>query len=682
MKKSKIPKGMTEDEIKEHVEQILPRLTLKEKAGLMTGQSNIISLLIDFFIIKHYNRKPYPTKGVPRFGIPPVKFSDGPRGVVSGNSTCFPVSIARGASWDVGLEEQIGDVIGRELRALDSNYYGGVCINLLRHPAWGRAQETYGEDPHHLGEMGSALLRGVQKHNVMACIKHYAMNSIENARFKVSVEASERTLREVYLPHFKRCIDEGAASVMGAYNKFRGDHCCESEHLLTKVLRDDWGFEGFVLSDFLFGIRDTVKAVNAGCDIEMPFQRHYGNKLIKAVKQGKVSLQVVDRSVRRILNTIIRFATREDPEQYKQDMASSKEHIALSLMAAEKSITLLKNDTDILPLSPDRIHKLALIGRLADVGNIGDHGSSRVHPKHVITPLQGFRHTLSGVEINHDSGLDIEKAKRLAKESDAVVMVVGYQHSDEGEYLSSYTKIGGDRDSLSLKEEDILLINTISKENPATCVVLIGGSAITVEEWLDNVPAILMAWYPGMEGGIAIAKTIFGEVNPSGKLPFTVPKYPSNLPYFDKDAAEIEYGYYHGYRLFDKKGYDARYAFGYGLSYTTYKYDNLKVTAERDTITASVDVSNTGKRDGEEVVQLYIGFEGSKVDRPLRVLKAFDKVLIKSGEMKQVKLSVNKSQLSYYDESAGSWIEEDIVYRVFVGPYNDKSVLLETSIRF
>ncbi len=682
MDNSKIKKGMSNEEIKNYVEEILPQLTLKEKTGVMTGQYSFISLIIDFFIIKHYNRKPYPTKGIDRFNIPPLMFIDGPRGVVSGNSTCFPVSMARGASWDTGLEERIGEVIGREIRALGGNYYGGVCINLLRHPAWGRAQETYGEDPHHLGEMGSALLRGVQKHNVMPCIKHYAMNSIENARFKVNVKASERTLREVYLPHFKRCIEEGAASVMGAYNKFRDNQCCESEHLLNKILREEWGFEGFVLSDFLFGIRDTKKAVIAGCDIEMPLPKYYGKKLVNAVKKGKISEEIVDRSVKRILNTIIRYKTKEDTEQYTSDTVSSQEHIELSMEAAEKSITLLKNQNGILPLSKNKVKKLAIIGELADVENIGDHGSSQVHPKYVITPLQGFRQYVNDIKITYESGLNIEKAKQAVRESDAVLMIVGYRHSDEGEFLSTYTKIGGDRDSLSLKQKDIDLIKAVSKENPNICVVMIGGSAIIVEEWESDVPAIVMAWYSGMEGGTALARTIFGEVNPSGKLPFIIPKDPYNLPYFDKDAEEIDYGYYHGYTLFDKKAYEVRYPFGYGLSYTTYRYANLKVSTDADKIIATVNVSNTGEKDGEEVIQLYIGFEGSKVDRPIRVLKTFDKVFIKSGETKQVTLTLNKSQLAYYDEESWSWVEEDITYNVFVGPYNKDDVLLKSSIRF
>ena len=263
---------LSREEIEQRTASLLEQLSLKEKVWLLNGNWDIVGNQIKYK--NSYNPTPIKTNGNKRLGISPIAFTDGPRGIVMGNSTCFPVSMARGAAFDRDLERRVGDVIGKEARAQGANYFGGVCINLLRHPAWGRAQETYGEDPYLVGEMGAELTRGVQHHNVMACAKHYALNSIENTRFKVNVKADERTMREVYLPHFKKCIDAGAASVMGAYNRARGDQACESPYLLTEVLRDDWGFEGFAISDFIFAVRDTKKAIEAGLDVEMPQPIH------------------------------------------------------------------------------------------------------------------------------------------------------------------------------------------------------------------------------------------------------------------------------------------------------------------------------------------------------------------------------------------------------------------------
>ncbi|MBN1835578.1 MAG: glycoside hydrolase family 3 protein, partial [Spirochaetales bacterium] len=299
MAAGQLRKGVSPAEIDAFVGSVLRQLSLREKAAQMTGSASLLALAADTYLFRHYNRIAYPAGGLRRFGIPPVLFSDGPRGVVMDHATCFPVSMARGAAWDPELEERVGEAIGREVRALGANFFGGVCINLLRHPAWGRAQETYGEDPFHLAAMGTALLRGVQRHNVMACAKHFACNSIENARHKVDVQAEERTLREVYLPHFRACVQAGAASVMGAYNKLRGQYCCENPYLLTRVLREDWGFRGFVVSDFVFALHDTAAAASAGLDLEMPSPRFYGNRLVEAVRSGRIPERVVDAAVRR-----------------------------------------------------------------------------------------------------------------------------------------------------------------------------------------------------------------------------------------------------------------------------------------------------------------------------------------------------------------------------------------------
>lgn len=301
---------LTREQIDERAQALLVQMTLKEKVWMLNGNWDTLWNMIRYK--NAYNPVPIRTNGVPRLGVEPVAFTDGPRGVVMGNSTCFPVAMARGASFDRDLERRVGDVIGKEARAQGANYFAGICINLLRHPAWGRAQETYSEDPYHLGEMGAMLVESVQSHNVMACLKHYAVNNIENSRFFVDVKADARTMHEVYLPHFKRGVEAGAASLMGAYNLYEGNQSCESEWLLTDVLREEWGFEGFTISDFIYGVRHTKQAIEAGLDIEMPLPIHYNRHLLKAVEEGEIAEAVIDTSVLRMLRTQLVFSSSPD----------------------------------------------------------------------------------------------------------------------------------------------------------------------------------------------------------------------------------------------------------------------------------------------------------------------------------------------------------------------------------
>lgn len=389
VKQTKLTENCSKETIRAFVDEVIPQLTLQEKIGIMSGQVTEKKLLDDLFLIEHYNVKPYPTLAVDRLGMPNVRFVDGPRGVVAGSATCFPVSMARGATFDRELEEEIGKAIGAEVRAQGGNYFGGVCINLPRNPRWGRAQECYGEDQYHLGEMGAALTRGVQSQNVMACIKHFALNSIENARFKADVDIDKRTLHEVYLPHFKKCIEAGAASVMGAYNKVLGEQASESAYLLRDILRDKWNFEGFTLSDFLWAVKDAVKAVKSGMNIEMPCFCHYDSELPEAVENGKIEMSDLDEAVGYILRTVLYYETRKDPCAYTPDVLACPEHIAVARRAAEESMVLLKNEGNILPLSK-KIEKIVVLGVLGDTENIGDHGSSKVHPYYTITPLRGI----------------------------------------------------------------------------------------------------------------------------------------------------------------------------------------------------------------------------------------------------------------------------------------------------
>ncbi len=675
---------MTEVSLDNKAHNLVDQMTLEEKVQMMSPSLKSMTKLVLEMAGDgmRYNQHSYQAGGNERLGIPTMRFFDGPRGMVSGESTCFPVAMARAATFDRNLEQRVGEVIGQEIRANDGNYFGGVCINLLRHPAGGRAQESYGEDSYLLGQMGSSLMKGVQEHNVMACIKHYAVNNQENARFKVNVDVDERVLREVYLPHFKECIDNGAASVMGAYNKFRGDQCCESPYLLTTVLKEDWGFEGFTISDFIYGIRNTSNAANAGLDIEMPCVEDYGDKLLQAVKDGKVSEEAIDESAYRITRTILKFETQPDPlSEYPKNLIGNDEHIALAKEVAEKSMVLMQNNNQVLPFDKTTLKNILVLGTLADTENIGDHGSSRVYPDYVVTPLEGLQDLYgSTVNFSYNSGENIEEAKELAKNADAVIFVVGNDHGDEGEFVEmGGTVVGGDRESLRLHDNESNLLQQVGPFNENSVAVLIGGSAIIVEEWKDKVNGIIHAFYPGMEGGTAIAEVIFGDINPGGKLPFTVAKDENQYPAFDRLADEVTYDRYHGYIKMDHDGNNPAFPFGFGLSYTTFSQENALVNIENDQIIASVDVTNTGNITGDQVVQLYVGFDNSRIEREHKLLKGFERITLRPGETKNVKITCPFDKIKWYNPETTIWELEKMEYQAYIGSSSNENDLVKTS---
>lgn len=685
VKNTKLTENCSKDTIRKFVDDMLGELTIEEKIGIMSGQITEEKLMDDLFAIEHYNVRPYPTMEVERLGLPNVRFVDGPRGVVAGSATCFPVAMARGASFDRDLEEEIGKVIGAEVRAQGGNYFGGVCINLPRNPRWGRAQECYGEDTYHLGEMGAALTRGVQSQNVMACIKHFAMNSIENARFKADVHADKRTLFEVYLPHFKRCIEEGAASVMGAYNKVYGEQASESKYLLKDILRDKWGFEGFTLSDFLWAVHDGPKAVKNGMNIEMPCFCHYIKELPGALDDGRISMEDIDEAVGYILRTVLYYETRKDPRNYTKDILACSEHIQVARRAAEESMVLLKNENHVLPFNKEKTGKILVLGVLGDTENIGDHGSSKVHPYYTITPFKGLMKKMPTAQVLYNDGTDIEKARALAKDADAVVIIAGYIHSDEGEFLadrSDIAEMGGDRVSMRLHQRDIDLIKGMKGVNPNTVVSIVGSSAILIDEWEADIPAILFSFYSGMEGGNALADILFGDVCPSGKLPYTVAMSEDSYPDFDPDCTYAEYGYYHGYCKMDKENLQVAYPFGFGLSYTSFELSEPEAEVFDNRAKISVNVKNTGKVKGAEIVQLYVGCEGSSVDRPVKVLKDFQRIELNPGEEKKVVLTVTKEDMAYYNEKTDAFEAEDITYIAYTGNSSAASDLKTTEFRF
>ncbi len=624
-----------------------------------------------------------------RLGIPPLAFADGPRGVnVGRNKTCFPVTMARGASFDPKLEEAVGVAMGRELRATGANYSGAVCVNLLRHPGWGRAQETYGEDPVHVGAMGVALTRGIQSQNVMACVKHLALNSIENSRFYVDMQVDEVSLRQVYLPHFKKIVQEGrVASVMSAYNKFRGEHCGHSHTLLTRILREEWGFAGFVSSDWMHGVRDGVAGFKAGLDVEMPAKQRYGRPLRRALQAGSITEAELDRMVHRILRTRMWYALAPDTRSYGPELLACSEHVDLARRVAEESMVLLKNEA-VLPFDPAQVRRLGVFGRLATMENTGDRGSSAVLPPSVVTPLDGLTEAMlaQGGTVDYCEGGDLDRAAETAESVDAAVVVVGLTHEDEGEWFVlrpekkararrvPFVGGGGDRQRLALRPEDEALIERVAAVQSRTVVVCIAGSALTMP-WRDAVPAILFAFYSGMEGGRALASLLFGAASPSGKLPFTIPDSDADLPPFEPFAETAIYGPLHGYTLFQHAELPVAYPFGHGLSYAEFSLTDLSIQTDSTDWLVSVVLNNHSAVSAAQVIQVYLSFPDSEPAVPR--LAAFQKVMLAGHSREVVSLVVPADARREYDPSQG-WVLPSRSTTVSVGLSSGELALNQT----
>jgi beta-glucosidase len=678
--------GMSAAEIDDAVDRIIEEATLTEKVAMMSGKGFLAQIREDD---GQWGKRPYRAgAGLDRLNVPYLWFTDGPRGVARGQSTCFPCSMSRGASFDIDLERRIGEVMGIEARAQDCNLSGAVCINLLRHPAWGRAQETYGEDPHHLGEMGAALAGGIQTHNVIATVKHFALNSVENTRFTIDVAIDDAVLHEVYLPHFRRVLDEGCASVMSAYNKINGEYCGQDRELLTNILRHDWSFDGFVHSDWLLGVYKPYGA-SAGLDIENPEPLVYGENLVKAVEGGLIEPYVIDTACRRILRTLYRFAAAEDPlAEYTMELVACENHRALALEAAEKGAVLLEND-GVLPLSID-IGKLAVIGALANKENTGDFGSSRVNAPYVVTPLEGLMRLLGEDKVVHADGASQKDLADTIEAADAIVAVVGYTADDEGEYIpgdlvpqmpetvkeaipqenGERDPRGGDRSSLVLPQDQVELIEVAKESGKPVIVVVVSGSAVMLEEWRDGTNAILQTFYSGMEGGTALSRLLFGEVSPSAKLPFTVARNAEDYPFFDRTATAITYDRWHGYTKFEREEIQPRYAFGHGLSYTSFAYRALRAREVNDTIEIEVSVANTGDQASEEIVLAFAHLPGPKEDTSLRLLKGFTRVAIEPGQARPVTIPIAKDTLRRYDAKRREWYLPKGKYTFSVGDHS------------
>lgn len=664
-------------DIEERINDLIGRMTLEEMFKLSSGKWI-------FF-----------TKPLKRLGIKKFKMSDGPHGVGSGifflkKMTYFPTAIGRTATWNPELSEQFGKAIGEEIRSVGRNMLLAPGINIDRTPLGGRTFEYQTEDPYLNKVTAVAMVKGVQGQRVAACVKHYAANNQEYNRFKVSTEVSQRALEEIYYPAFKATVEEADAwSMMACYNRLNGILGCEHVDLVRETLMNKWGFRGFVVSDwFATRYTKTAPCVKAGLTLEMPVAIVYKVKKLKeALEAGEFTEEIFKDNFKRLLRVMFLTGFFDEESSIPQGSRNTPEHHAVVRQIAEEGIVLLKNENNALPLDINKLPKIAVIGPMAKRKTGFGGGSSMVRPKYEITPLKGIKAKCK------------KKFKFVSKpeKADVVVLVVGIAHK---KFQDRENK---DKYFLELPSCQIDLINETVEKNPKTIVVVVNGSPVSMEGWIDKVPAVVEAWFGGNEAGNAIANVLFGDVNPSGKLPVTFPKklidssahsswrtYPGirtweNLKEGDikikhseiritwdhKDKVYYDEGVFVGYRHFDAKEIEPLFPFGHGLSYTTFKYSNLKLSKNQisgvENFTLSVDISNTGSRTGAEVVQLYVQDVECSVERPPKELKGFSKINLEPGEKKTVTIALDKSALSFYDEKAGTWKAEKGKFNILVG---------------
>lgn len=642
--------------VDERVDALLSELTLDEKLSLCSGKNF------------------WETKPVPRLGIRPIRMTDGPRGVAFHSSgyrrgTAFPSGIALGASWDVDLARRQGEALGRETHAAGAHVILGPAVNLCRTPMCGRTFEYLTEDPHLNARLTVPFVQGIQSQGVAACVKHFAANNQETQRMQVSAEVSQRALRELYLPAFEAAVREGGAlSVMSAYNGINGTKCGENEALLCDVLRDEWGFRGFVVSDW-FAARKASSAaacIRGGLSLAMPgrFSRYRLGELRAAVEAGRLTEPEVDRALAGLLRVMIVLGHLDEaPRAARRDISMPASH-AVAREAAAAGITLLKNEGSVLPIDPARVRSVALLGPKATQRNLWPlwGGSAGVWSPDEVTPKQGLEEAFRGHATLVDS----------AAEADVAVVCVGLSHRP------GLDSEGVDRKPFGLPDAQVRLIRATAAANPNTIVVIVAGSPVSME-WAHEVAAIVVAWYPGMEGGRAIADVLTGAVNPSGKLPVTFPRRLEDSPAhasprsFPGDGETVYYDedVFVGYRHFDRAGLEPLFPFGFGLSYTHFEYSDLEIETSRfegeGQLGVAFDLTNTGDRDGAEVVQLYVGDPEASVPRPPWELRGFEKRFLRTGESARVTLCLSVRDLAWFCESPRGWRAEPGRFDVAVG---------------
>jgi Beta-glucosidase-related glycosidases len=695
---NKLPVYLDEDKpIEERVEDALSKMTLEEKVALCHAQSKFSSA------------------GVPRLGIPENWATDGPHGIrpevlwdewdqaAWTNDSCiaFPALTCLAATWNPEMSALYGKSIGEEARYRNKNILLGPGVNIYRTPLNGRNFEYMGEDPFLSSQMVVPYIKGVQANGVAACVKHFALNNQEVDRHTVNVDVDDRALYEIYLPAFKAAVQEGQAwAIMGAYNRYKGEWACHNQYLLNDILRDEWGFDGVVVSDW-GGVNNTMQAIYNGLDMEFgswtdglsegasnAYDSYYlADPFLKLLRSGEVKVEEVDKKVRNILR--LSFRTTMNSKRPWGSFGTA-EHAAAGRQIAEEGIVLLQNKNALLPIDLNKTTKILVVGENAIKPMTVGGGSSSLKAKYEVSPLDGITARMAsqadvkyargyvgdptseynGVKLKrdlHDSRSAeelIAEAVSMAKEAEIVIFVGGLNKSD-GQDSESF-----DRKALELPYGQDRLIRELVKANKNLVVVNMSGNAIAMP-WINEVPAIVQTWYNGTESGSALASVLTGDVNPSGKLPFTFPvKLSDNsaaafgeisYPGIDKEQVYKD-GIFVGYRWNDKNKIKPLFPFGYGLSYTTFQYG--KATADKKeinedgNITFTVQVKNTGKRDGAEIVQLYISDVKSSLPRPLKELKGFKKIFLKAGEEKQVSFTINKSALSYFDDKKHEWVAE------------------------
>jgi beta-glucosidase len=615
---------------------------------------------------------------IPRLGVPGFRIANGPAGMGPADdkpqkpATALPATMALASTFDTGLARRYGRLIGSETRALAHNVSEAPDINIARVPRNGRTFEGMGEDPFLAGALAAADIRGIQENGTIAEVKHYAANNQETNRHNVDEHIDERTLNEIYLPHFEQSVTEGrAGSVMCAFPKINGVFVCENPALLQDKLRGEWGFKGFVQSDW-GAAHSTVGSANAGMNLEMIDGTWYGDKMKQAVLAGQVTERRVDELLLPRFRTMFAFGQFDHPPVLSP--LPTARHDAAAKDFAERGMVLLRNEHAQLPLDDRAVRSIALIGPFATKAKTGGGGSSAVIPTSTVDPLPGLRQRVPGATVTLDDGSDPARAAALAATADVSVVMVGDNETE-----------GKDRPGLALDGNQDALVDAVAAANPRTVVVVKSGGPVLMP-WASRVPAILQAWYPGQQDGAAVAGVLFGDVNPSAKLPITFPAADADTPANTAaqfpgvdGVAEYSEGLQVGYRWFDAQGRTPLFPFGHGLSYTTFAFSGLTVKNTGDGATATFTVRNTGRRAGAEVAQLYLGFPAAAGEPPWQ-LKGFERVELAPGQARRVTIRLAARDFSVWDTGSHAWRPVPGGFTVQVGD-SSRSLPLQASLK-
>jgi beta-glucosidase len=671
------------------IDSLINQMTVEEKVGMIHASSSFTS------------------GGVKRLGIPEWTMSDGPHGVrkehgrdwtpdenAADSVTYLPVGITLAATWNPELGYAFGKVLGEEAAFRGKDVILGPGVNIIRTPLNGRNFEYMSEDPFLTSRMAVGYIKGVQEQGISACVKHFAANNQETDRNSVNVEMSERALREIYLPAFKAAVTEADVNtIMGAYNKFRGQYCAHNQYLINEILKHEWNFKGAVISDW-GAVLNSMEALTNGTDVEMgtdlsmlpnpDYSKFFlADTVISLVKSGVVDEKVIDAKVRRILGVM--FKTQMFGKR-KAGAVNTREHQQTALKVAEEGIVLLKNDK-VLPLEKASIKSIAVIGENAIRKHAGAGGSSQVISTYEITPMAGLQNFAGkfskiayarGYAIEKDGKADaklIAEAVKLAMSSDAVILVAGWIHGFTDSWNdNAYDAEGTDKPNITLPFGQDELISAVLKANPKTIVVMMGGSPMDMSRWIEQSRAVLFTGYPGMEGGTALARIIFGDVNPSGKLTFSFPKKLEDSPAHKlgeypgtNKVVQYKDDIFVGYRYYDTYNVTPQFPFGHGLSYSKFEYKNLITTVAGDSAAVKISLTNHGNVAGADVVQIYVHDQEASVRRPDKELKAFRKVWLSPGETKEIEFKLDANAFQYYDEVAKRWVTEGGNFEIRAG---------------